>query len=284
MMSFVWHWLLQKVSKLKNKFLGVPEPDIKPLDLWSSQSPFPAWAAYSKVCLAVSVLLFVAFTFLYFERKIPQPNALTTRKRRADTAVFSNTSVCHVLLHTWLEGFMLFLILCIILTVPWEWVRLYQIEVARKMAVLSEGLPYKCNAEEFAFWDAVKDWFSWHFAWNTDVCENYHRALVVDPFWEVTPLMAVSSAVGRIIIHPMEQLSQVTGKSLRNVMKEIPSQWQPLVFLMIPLCLVMLVTGLFFKSRAVIMATVKHTDQNSFDKASCISQRKSRALRIYKNT
>ncbi|KAJ1123073.1 hypothetical protein NDU88_001546, partial [Pleurodeles waltl] len=51
------------------------------------------------------------------------------------------------------------------------------------------GFPNNCNSENLSLWGSFKVWLSWHFAWESDSCENYHRALVVDPFWEVTPLM-----------------------------------------------------------------------------------------------
>ncbi|XP_030068377.1 uncharacterized protein LOC115476245 [Microcaecilia unicolor] len=253
-MDSIRTWLLEKIIHLKHTILGTPDPEPVPLYCWSLESPFQTWNIYSKILLAASILLFVAILISLSCRR-PVLHSEAKVKRRAAARTPSSPVTVAGLLHAWLQGFVCLLALCMILTVPWEWVRLYQIEVAKKMAVLSEGFAKNCNSENPSFWEMVRICLSWHFAWANDSCEVYYRALMVNPFWEVTPLMAISSAVSRIIVHPLELLSQEMGKSLRNVMKEVPSQWQPFVFILIPLLCFIFPAIIIFKGQCSACAT-----------------------------
>ncbi|XP_053561441.1 uncharacterized protein LOC128652488 isoform X2 [Bombina bombina] len=137
----------------------------------------------------------------------------------------------------------------------------------------SMGYSKSCYRDDLSLWATIKVWLSWNFSWNSDSCEDYYKALIVDPFWEVTPLMAISSAIGRIIIHPMEQLSHIVGRSLRNVMKEIPSQWQPLVFLLVPLvCITMLAVAYFRRKHTTIVQCQRNEIPRSRRKAKGVVQ------------
>ncbi|XP_072270587.1 chloride channel CLIC-like protein 1 isoform X2 [Pyxicephalus adspersus] len=148
------------------------------------------------------------------------------------------------LLDRWLHNLVLLLVLSLSISIPWEWFRLYKIEVAKKMRILSEGYARSCYQADLSFWETMKIWFSWNFSWDVGSCESYYKALMVDPFWEVNPLMAISSMVWRLVIHPVELFSQAIGQSLRNIMKEIPSQWQPPFFLLFSLiCISVLVAA-----------------------------------------
>ncbi|OCT62459.1 hypothetical protein XELAEV_18043541mg, partial [Xenopus laevis] len=66
---------------------------------------------------------------------------------------------------------------------------------------------------------------------------------------------AICSAVTRTIIHPLKLLGHALGWSLRNVMKEIPSQWQLPIFLLFPLGLVTLLLTIYFGRNCTIQVT-----------------------------
>ncbi|MEE6511489.1 hypothetical protein FKM82_018038 [Ascaphus truei] len=247
-MDSVRMWLLKKVDFLKHMILGSPDVEPTPLPPWSLESPFQTWNIYSKASLAASMLCFIGFLVL-FSRKKPIGHSKSLVKRKTAPRLNVRTVHNRPTLDTWLEAFALLMVLCLFVTIPWEWVRLYQIEVAKKTTVLSEGYSNSCYREDHSFWEAVKVWLSWNFSWDKDSCEKYYKALIVDPVWEVTPLMVISSAIGRMVIHPVEQMGHMTGRSLRNIMKEIPSQWQPLVMLFMPLISVTLLAAAYFRSK-----------------------------------
>ena len=51
-------------------------------------------------------------------------------------------------------------------------------------------MPDSCLPQkQLTTWQSLKGWFMWQLSWSHDPCEQYHRALLVDPFWEVTPMM-----------------------------------------------------------------------------------------------
>ncbi|XP_029468877.1 uncharacterized protein LOC115097309 isoform X2 [Rhinatrema bivittatum] len=192
-MDSIKTWLSEKLLLLKYKILGMPDPEPVPLSRWSLESPFQTWNIYSKILLLASILLFVAILILHSCRRPAIPSEASVRRRVAPRTVSSPVTF-PVLFHLWLQRFTRFWAVCVMLTVPWEWVRLYQIEVAKKMAVLSEGFPKTCYSENLSFWETVRVWLSWHFTWANDSCETYYQALMVNPFWEVTPLMGPEPA------------------------------------------------------------------------------------------
>ncbi|KAM4691991.1 chloride channel CLIC-like protein 1 [Rhinophrynus dorsalis] len=241
-------WILKKAYYLKYIVLGFPEDNLDPLPLWSLESPFKMWNIYSKASFAASIICFVIFLCLHIRRR-PTCSEISVARRTSAHKLKVWVEYDQPLLHTWLHTFTLFLVICLFISIPWEWVRLYQIEVAKKTTVLSEGYAKSCYSQDLSLWETVKVWLSWNFSWNSNFCEDYYKALIVDPFWEVTPLMAISSAIGRLIVHPLELLSHMVGRILRNIMKEIPSHWQLLVFLLIPLTCITILGVAYFRRK-----------------------------------
>ncbi|XP_052085840.1 uncharacterized protein LOC127723311 [Mytilus californianus] len=83
----------------------------------------------------------------------------------------------------------LFIFLIFLVSIPWEYVRLFQIEVAKRMAVMGKGVPSECYPERMTITESVRYWMLLQLSWQHDPCEKYHTALLVDPLWEITPLM-----------------------------------------------------------------------------------------------
>ncbi|KAK3087354.1 hypothetical protein FSP39_004995 [Pinctada imbricata] len=90
-----------------------------------------------------------------------------------------------------------------LISLPWEYVRLYQMEVAKRMATIQQGAPAECIPQSMGMYQSLKYWLQWHFSWQTDPCEQFHRALMVDPLWEVPPMMVLSTALSRCITIPV---------------------------------------------------------------------------------
>ncbi|XP_069808401.1 chloride channel CLIC-like protein 1 isoform X2 [Dendropsophus ebraccatus] len=237
-------WILSKFNFLRCRIES--EPSLPPP--WSLESPFQKWTLYSKASLAAAIACFI-FIILHSRRRPVVPKKMMVMKRLTSLQINDSESC---ILDTWHYHLVLLLILCLFVSIPWEWVRLYQIEVAKKATILSEGYARSCYQQDLSFWETLKIWLSWNFSWDRDSCESYYKALMVDPLWEVTPLMAVSSVVGRFVVHPVELFSHTIGRSLRNIMREIPSQWQLPVFLLFPLTFIsVLITALSKKKNAI---------------------------------
>ncbi|XP_053561411.1 chloride channel CLIC-like protein 1 isoform X1 [Bombina bombina] len=271
-MESICQSFLKTIYFIKHKLLGFTIDEPAPPPPWSLESAFQSWNIYSKASFAASFICFIVYLTLFLCKKKTYDSRVVTRKITV-SSLNAQAAPFRPLLDTWFRVLALFLLMCIFISLPWEWVRLYQIEVAKKTTVLSEGYSKSCYRDDLSLWATIKVWLSWNFSWNSDSCEDYYKALIVDPFWEVTPLMAISSAIGRIIIHPMEQLSHIVGRSLRNVMKEIPSQWQPLVFLLVPLvCITMLAVAYFRRKHTTIVQCQRNEIPRSRRKAKGVVQ------------
>ncbi|XP_071141681.1 uncharacterized protein [Mytilus edulis] len=127
----------------------------------------------------------------------------------------------------------LFIFLIFLVSIPWEYVRLFQIEVAKRMAVMGKGVPSECYPERMTITESVRYWMLLQLSWQHDPCEKYHTALLVDPLWEITPLMVLSSVITRSLLHPIELFFGGIGKSFRLFFNEIPAQWQPIMLIVI---------------------------------------------------
>ncbi|XP_068120569.1 uncharacterized protein [Hyperolius riggenbachi] len=182
-MVSIYNWILNKVLILRNGLVGLREVEPALPHPWSLKSPFERWTIYSKVLLAASIICFITFLILHLGKRTAVSAAALVR--RPSAPALKTPVLCErTLLDMWRYYLVLLLILCLFFSVPWEWFRLYKIEVAKKTRVLSE---------------------------------------------------AISSIVWRLVIHPVDLFSHTIGRSFRNIMKEIPIQWQIPVFLLLPL-------------------------------------------------
>ncbi|XP_064606979.1 uncharacterized protein LOC135471616 isoform X2 [Liolophura sinensis] len=121
-----------------------------------------------------------------------------------------------------------------LLSIPWEFIRLYQKEQAKRAALVYAGLPPDCDPYKLTVWQTIKTSFLWHFSWTDhNHCEKYYHAVLVDPLWEVTPMVVLSSALARCVLHPLEMISNSLGRSVKLFFSQIPSQWQPIFIVVI---------------------------------------------------
>ncbi|KAM8945741.1 chloride channel CLIC-like protein 1 [Pelodytes ibericus] len=242
-MESIISWVFHNLYILKNKADPVPLPP------WSLKSPFQKWNIYSKASFAASMVCFTIFVLQCVQSR--KGTATKTVSKRTSAPELKGQTALHRGL---LETLCLLLAVCMFISIPWEWVRLYQIEVAKKTTVLSEGNAHCYSREDMSLWETLKVWLYWNFSWHNDACEDYYKALLVDPFWEVNPAMAICSAVGRVILQPVELIGHVTGRSIRHMMKEIPSQWQPIIFLLVPIiCITVLAVAYFRRNRKTLI-------------------------------
>ncbi|XP_066442813.1 uncharacterized protein [Eleutherodactylus coqui] len=184
-------WILSKLNFLRHKIVGLPEAEPSPLPPWSLESPFQKWSIYSKASLVAAIVCFVIFIILRSRRQLADPKKMMVIRRLTAPQLRDSLVSESCILDTWLYHLALLLILCLLISIPWEWVRLYQIEVAKKATILSEGYARSCYQQDLSLWETLKIWLSWNFSWDGDSCDSYYRAMMVDPLWEVTPLMSI---------------------------------------------------------------------------------------------
>lgn len=77
-----------------------------------------------------------------------------------------------------------------------------------------QGYARSCYQADLSFWETMKIWFSWNFSWDIGSCESYYKALMVDPFWEVNPLM-VSALYGIPLLPCLTNIKHQNGRLFR---------------------------------------------------------------------
>ena len=91
---------------------------------------------------------------------------------------------------SWRSQLWLVLLVSFIVSIPWEWYRLYRKAFASKQAQMARAneIPKGCLPDhELHPWESFKLWFSSSFTFSDDICTRYQETLLVDPFWEVSP-------------------------------------------------------------------------------------------------
>lgn len=67
-------------------------------------------------------------------------------------------------------------------------------------------------------WDSLKDSFSQLFFKKTDPCEEYHKALLIDPSYEVNPLTALFDLLITVVFRPLGYVGEKVGSFFNNVL------------------------------------------------------------------
>ncbi|CAH3166543.1 unnamed protein product [Porites evermanni] len=105
---------------------------------------------------------------------------------------------------SWRSQLWLVLLVSFIVSIPWEWYRLYRKAFASKQAQMARAneIPKGCLPDhELHPWESFKLWFSSSFTFSDDICTRYQETLLVDPFWEVSP-----SKVSSFVFYSVQQL------------------------------------------------------------------------------
>ena len=123
-----------------------------------------------------------------------------------------------------------------ILSIPWEWYRMYCVAFAKKQSeLMMTDFPAECKpSKEISMLTSISIFFADKLTWNgnaNEVCGKYHENLLVDAIWEVSPLHAISVCISRFFFEPMKIFSKTIGVCFRLFFSEIPLQWQPFLFI-----------------------------------------------------
>lgn len=77
--------------------------------------------------------------------------------------------------------------LLFIVSIPWEWFRLYRKEYAEKQAELIKEMPSHCASKNMTITERMSLWMTGLLSWSEDDCIKFQEAILVDPVWEVSP-------------------------------------------------------------------------------------------------
>ncbi|KAK3747284.1 hypothetical protein QZH41_016852 [Actinostola sp. cb2023] len=143
------------------------------------------------------------------------------------------------------QQFFTLLVVSFVISLPWEWVRMYKKEFAAKQSLMMKNIEKHCRTDhELGFSESLSLWWKSSFTFGDTSCSKYQEALLVDPIFEVAPSMAVSVTITRFIVQPFEHIADATGRSFRVLFQHLPIQWQPVMFLaclvVVILCLILI--------------------------------------------
>ena len=138
---------------------------------------------------------------------------------------------------SWRSQLWLVLLVSFIISIPWEWYRLYRKAFASKQAQMAKAneIPKGCLPDhELRPWESFKLWFSSSFTFSDDICTRYQETLLVDPFWEVSP-----SKVSSFVFYSVQQLCFVYSYFERGCRIKCMQQYQKVLWVVL--------SSLFFK-------------------------------------
>jgi hypothetical protein len=75
----------------------------------------------------------------------------------------------------------------IIISIPWEWFRLYRKAYAEKQAEFMKVIPSACFPRNMTIMERFSLWMTDALSWKRDECIAYQESILVDPLWEVSP-------------------------------------------------------------------------------------------------
>jgi hypothetical protein len=74
-----------------------------------------------------------------------------------------------------------------IVSIPWEWCRLYRKAYAEKQAELIKDIPSHCVPKNMTITERLSLLMTGMLSWKRDDCIKFQEAILVDPVWEVSP-------------------------------------------------------------------------------------------------
>lgn len=87
------------------------------------------------------------------------------------------------------QQFFYLLLVAFVVSIPWEWCRLYKKAFAAKQGLIMKNIEKHCHTDhEFGFTESLLVLLKNSFTFQGDKkCKMYQEALLVDPIWEIPP-------------------------------------------------------------------------------------------------
>jgi len=159
--------------------------------------------------------------------------------------------------------------MCFLISIPWEWYKLFKEAVAEREAQLTQQMPEECKPNKTK-WAAVTIWMRHTFTFDDERCVEYHKALMVDPFWDVSPFQAFSVCAARFFLEPISASGEAFGELFRGFFKHVPAQLFLPVF--IAAFLLILMTIISFSGFTVSTPLFRIGTRGSSDTDGCVTK------------
>jgi len=139
--------------------------------------------------------------------------------------------------------FLLVLSICI----SWHWLHMFKVAWAGKHARLLQSgeVPQECRPHEMTWMQTMQSSGRSLFS-SVDRCEDYHKNIMVDPIYEVNPLMAFVDLSTNLVLHPLSSLGRNVGGMFTGLLENVPFFYRPFVlvaFLILVMFMMILISG-----------------------------------------
>jgi Ca2+/Na+ antiporter len=173
-------------------------------------------------------------------------------------------------------------IVVLLCSVAWTWFHMYKKALAKKQAALFRlgHVPATCLVEKQGWLAAMTDAVASLVGHKSNHCEDYYEALLVDPFWEVTPLAAFSETLSQFVLSPLRAVGHFVGLFFGEVLAPIPLAWKiPVLIIVFVLFAFVLLMACRYKISSPLLLRIEPSHSGERSKASfCVPSDKKEAL------
>ncbi|XP_051175631.1 chloride channel CLIC-like protein 1 isoform X3 [Leptopilina boulardi] len=145
----------------------------------------------------------------------------------------------------WTRGAIILLVIDLIIVISffmtwYQLVKEVEIKQTAKQMMFSK-MPIECQPEKMNMMQYIMSKVS--FQGSTEQCEKYVEAMIVDPFVQVTPVMALSHMCTNFILHPLSVAGHVISNFVDNATEKLawPMRWTVTLLLFIGVALLIIV-------------------------------------------
>ncbi|KAM8930641.1 chloride channel CLIC-like protein 1 [Pelodytes ibericus] len=118
-------------------------------------------------------------------------------------------------------------IICIVISFVWNWLYLYKVAFAERQAELAKMDNFDSSCSEKASWsEGLVDWLKSSVTFRNDPCEEYFKALMVNPALMVPPTKALALTFTDFVTEPLKHIGKGIGEFMRALLSEIPLLFQ----------------------------------------------------------
>jgi len=124
-------------------------------------------------------------------------------------------------------------LLVMVVSVSWHWLTMFKKAWAGKHAKLlkTAEIPPECRPHEMTWFQSLQSSGRAMFS-SVDKCEEYHKTIMVDPIYEVNPMVAFVDLATTLILHPLASLGDNVGMMFSSLLEHVPFFWRPVILIL----------------------------------------------------
>ncbi|XP_073449023.1 chloride channel CLIC-like protein 1 isoform X3 [Aquarana catesbeiana] len=133
--------------------------------------------------------------------------------------------------------------LCFLVSIVWNWMYLYRDAFAERQAKLTKIENDNSCGKKMTWSENLFDWWKSSSSFQNDPCEEYFKALMVNPILLVPPTKAFAVTFTNFITEPLKHIGKGMGEFFHALLAEMPLFYQPFVLIIIAALLLVFCYG-----------------------------------------